>query len=73
MGNIKFMAEELSITAKERIVYSLNVEDLQHVANEELERDLTEDEITRIENKLGDYISWYDAISLAMRKKINPS
>ena len=60
------MTQELKITDKARIVYSLNVEDLQHVANEELERELTEGEIKHVEEKLGDYISWYEAISLAI-------
>ncbi|MBD3305157.1 hypothetical protein GF348_02205 [candidate division KSB3 bacterium] len=60
------MTEKLSITAKERIVYYINVEDLQRVANAELERDLTEEEIKHVEEKLGDYVSWYEAISLAI-------
>ena len=64
------MTEELAIPVKERIVYSLNVEDLQHVANEELKRDLTEEEIKRVEDKLGDYISWYEAISLVIEDMV---
>lgn len=60
------MTQELKITDKARIVYSLSVEDLQHVAYDELERELTEEEIKHVEEKLGDYISWYEAISLAI-------
>lgn len=65
------MTQELKIIDTSRIVYSLNVEDLQHVANEELKRDLTEEEIKRVEDKLGDYISWYEAISLAIEDMVH--
>ena len=67
------MTEELTITAKERIVYSLNVEDLQHVAHGELGRDLTEQEIKYVEDKVGEYISWHDAISFAIEDLIHSS
>ena len=60
------MKEKLNVADNSRIVYSLNVEDLQRVANDELSRDLTIDEIKAIENKIGDYISWYDAIASAI-------
>jgi len=60
------MERELAITDPERIVYSLNVEDLQTVANEEISRELTEDEIRIVEENVGDYIAWYQAISLAI-------
>ncbi len=51
----------------ERIVYSLNVFDIQRVAVEEFGRALTEDELKTTENSLGDYIHWYDAIEMAIR------
>ena len=35
----------------ERIIYSINIEDVQNVANEELERDLTEEELNKVEDK----------------------
>ena len=60
------METQLAITNRERLVYSLNVEDLQTVANEELSRDLTEEEIRIVEENLGDYISWYQAIYLTI-------
>lgn len=65
------MTAELTITAKERIVYSLNVEDLQHVAHEELGRELTEEEINYVEDKVGEYISWHEAISFAIHDLIH--
>jgi hypothetical protein len=48
---------------KKKIIYSLNIEDVQNVANEILNRDLNEDELKSVENKLGDYIDWFGAIS----------
>ncbi len=54
----------------ERIVYSLSVEDIQHVAQDVLERDLTEKEISLIEDSVGDYIDWFQAIENAISKHI---
>jgi hypothetical protein len=41
---------------KSKVIYSVNVEDLQTVAEQELERQLTNDEIEIVEKRLGDYI-----------------
>jgi glutamyl-tRNA reductase len=60
------MEQKLAVTDPERIIYSLNVEDLQTVANDELSRDLTEEEIKIVEENVADYITWYQAISLAI-------
>jgi len=54
----------------ERIVYSLNVEDIQTVANEELGRDLTLKEVQLIEGELGDHIPWFDIITNLITEKI---
>ncbi|MGA2622969.1 MAG: hypothetical protein ABSF91_03870 [Bacteroidota bacterium] len=56
----------------ERIVYSLNVEDIQTVANQELGRDLTLKEIEVVERELGDYIPWFDIISDLITKGRKP-
>ncbi len=48
---------------KDKIIYSINIEDVQNVANEKLNRDLNEDELRLLEDKLGDYIDWFGAIS----------
>ncbi len=50
----------------EKIIYSLNIEDVQNVANETLNRDLNENELKLVEDKLGDYIDWFGAISDAI-------
>lgn len=53
-----------------RTIYQLTVEDLQNVANDELIRDLTEEEIKILEEKISDYIDWYQIISLAISNHI---
>ncbi len=49
-----------------KIIYSINIEDIQNVAEQELERELGEKELEIIENKIGDYIDWYEAINMAL-------
>ncbi|MCE8427505.1 MAG: hypothetical protein J5U19_03830 [Candidatus Methanoperedens sp.] len=39
-----------------KIIYSINIEDVQNVAEQEIGRKLTEKEVKVIENKIGDYI-----------------
>ncbi len=46
----------------EKIIYSINIEDVQNVAEQELERKLTAKELRLVEGKVGDYINWYEAI-----------
>jgi hypothetical protein len=48
---------------KNTIVYSLNVEDIQTVALQELDRELTKDELKIVEDEIGNHIKWYDIIS----------
>ena len=51
---------------KDKIIYSLSVADIQTVALEELDRELNRKEIKEVENHIGKYIDWYDAISNAI-------
>jgi predicted transcriptional regulator len=53
-----------------KIIYSINIEDVQNVAVEELERKLSKRELEIIEDKLGDYIDWYTAIDIAIQNEI---
>jgi len=53
-----------------KIIYSINIEDVQNVAEEELERKLTKKELEIIEDKLGDHIDWYSAIDTAIQSEI---
>ena len=54
-------------------VYRLSVEDLQKVAKESLERELTSEEIVAVGNAVGDYIDWFQAIENAMHRCIRAS
>jgi len=44
------------------IIYSVNVEDVQNVAEQELGRALTNSELKIVEDKIGDQFDWYEAI-----------
>ena len=58
---------------QEKIIYSINIEDVQNVAEQELERKLTAKELRLVEDKVGDYINWYEAILNAINEvKIKP-
>jgi len=54
----------------ERAVYEISVDDLQRVAKEVLERELTDDEITAVGNSVGDQIDWFQAIENAIHNCI---
>ena len=57
----------------EKIIYSINIEDVQNVAEEEIERKLTAEELRLVEDTVGDYINWYEAILNAIDvSKIKP-
>lgn len=56
-----------------RIIYSLNVDDIQEVANQFLERSLTKEEIILVESSLGDYIDWFQAIENSISEHITKS
>ena len=50
-----------------KIIYSINIEDIQNVAEEKLGRKLSKKELKIVEDKVGDYIDWYGAIDMAMQ------
>ena len=52
------------------IVYSINVDDIQTVAKQEIERELTRKEIVSIEDSIAENILWYDAIADAINYRI---
>jgi len=49
-----------------KIVYSINLDDIKNVAQEEFGRDPSDREIKFVENRLCNYIDWYNEISLAL-------
>ena len=50
----------------DKIIYSINIDDVQNVANQELSRRLSMDELKIVEEKLGDYMDWYGSIALVI-------
>ncbi len=53
---------------EEQFIYSLNTEDAQLVAAEEYDIVLSEVELKQVEEKLGDYTDWYQALVFAIQK-----
>ena len=53
------------------VVYEISVEDIQAVADDVFERPLTDAEIKLVENSLGDYIDWFQAIENAIRNHVS--
>lgn len=60
----------MKIDQNDRIIYSINVGDIQEVANQVLKRRLTKDEIVLVEEPVGDYIDWFQAIENSIRELI---
>ena len=55
---------------KDRVIYQLTEEDLQMVSNDLLDRNLTEQEVSLLEEKIGNYIDWYNIIEDVIRLNI---
>jgi hypothetical protein len=53
------------------IIYSLTIEDIQIVANQELGRDLTSDEIEKIKDTVAEKLLWYHAIADSIIEKLD--
>lgn len=53
-----------------KIIYLINLEDVQNVAEEKLGKKLTDNELKIIEDKIGDYTDWYGAIDMAMQNEV---
>ncbi len=55
---------------KNEIIYSLNISDIQEVAEKEIGRKLFESEIKIIIEKINDNINWYDIIDNSINEMI---
>ena len=53
-----------------KIVYSINITDIQEVAQQVLDRKLNKEEIIKIKESIGDYLDWFQAIENSIRKHI---
>jgi hypothetical protein len=54
----------------QEIVYQLIIKDVQDVALQELDRELTNEEIKKLIDPIAENISWYDAIASAINEVI---
>jgi hypothetical protein len=52
----------MEMTNPNKIIYSINMEDVQNVSEEELGRKLNSRELKIIEDKIGNCIDWYESI-----------
>ncbi|MCX6844449.1 MAG: hypothetical protein NTX53_19475 [candidate division WOR-3 bacterium] len=52
------------------VVYSINVSDIQDVADQVLDRRLTRRELTLVRESVGDYIDWFEAIENAIHEHV---
>ena len=58
---------------KNDILYSINVQDVQDVAQREFDRKLNDKEMKSVANRLGECIDWYEAVNAAVAQTIqNP-
>ena len=49
-----------------KIIYKLTIEDIQNVAQQELERNLTIVEVNKVVDLIGETIDWYNPIADAI-------
>ena len=55
---------------KNKIIYSINIEDVQNVAEQEIGRELSENELKVVEDNIGDQFDWYEAINSVIASHI---
>jgi hypothetical protein len=55
---------------KKKIIYSINIEDVQSVAEQEIGRDPTLDELKIVADKIGDQFDWYGSINAVLDEHI---
>lgn len=56
--------------ARNKIIYSINIEDVQNVAREDLGRELTDPELGLVEDNIGDQFDWYGAILAVLNEYV---
>jgi hypothetical protein len=62
--------KEAAVLTQNRVVYSINAEDVQQVAVEKLGRLLRPGEVKAVEDRLGDYVDWFGAIEAAIDQAV---
>ena len=57
---------------KNNVFYQLTIEDIQNVADQELERELSLQEIELIQDRIAEKLPWYDVIADSIAEIISP-
>ena len=60
----------MEIANETEVFYSLCIQDIQDVAIQEIECELSADEVNRITDKIAERINWYDAMSLSRKSGV---
>ncbi|MGB8983807.1 MAG: hypothetical protein WCC12_18195 [Anaerolineales bacterium] len=60
------------VRKKDEVIYYITTSDIQEVANKELERDLSQEEIELLRDRISGKIDWYYAIARAIDELISP-
>ena len=53
---------------KDKIIYQLTIDDIQEVAMQELDRELTAEELEKLIDPIAEKIPWYDVIADAIEE-----
>ena len=57
----------------DRIIYSINIADIQEVANQVIERRLSKEEVVLVEQSVGGYMNWFQAIENSIHEHVTKS
>jgi hypothetical protein len=60
----------MNMKNKNEIIYQLTIEDIQEVAMQELDRELTKEEVKRLIDPIAEKIPWYNAIADAINETL---
>ena len=67
---MKLILANFTTMKTNKVIYSLDIGDIQEVSNQELGRDLSPDEIEKVIEPIAEKIKWYDAIADAIAENI---
>jgi len=67
---MKLILANFTTMKTNKVIYSLDIGDIQEVSNQELGRELSPDEIEKVIEPIAEKIEWYDAIADAIAENI---
>ena len=68
--SMKLILANFTTMKTNKVIYSLDIGDIQEVSNQELGRDLSSDEIEKVIEPIAEKIKWYDIIADAIAENI---